>query len=316
MPNAVITDFEKAADLVKNKLVGWSDDIVSMVPNFLVAVLVILFFYFIARLARKGISKIESKLNRNDTLIRLAGTFVFAIIFIIGIFVALSVLQLNQAVTSLLAGAGIAGLAIGLAFQETTANFLASVIMAFRKPIQIGDLVETRDQMGYVTEVNLRATFLTGLNGETIIIPNKEVLYNVIINLSRTGMRRVVLEGGISYGDDLKKVQEVSIKALSEVPKRDKTKDIKFWFTGFGDSSINYMALLWLEDTNHASYLEGRSEMVMRLKAAFDANDILIPFPIRTLDFGIKGGQKLNDTVLKIQNNAEKTPASTNSENE
>ena len=88
------------------------------------------------------------------------------------------------------------------------------------------------------------------------------------------------------------------LKALENLPGSDAQKSKGFYFTGFGDSSIDYLITIWLADTDQLSWLKARSEAVIRLKEAYDANNITIPFPIRTLDFGIKGGKTWRDMQL------------------
>jgi small-conductance mechanosensitive channel len=73
-------------------------------------------------------------------------------------------------------------------------------------------------------------------------------------------------------------------------------------YEGFGESSINFMIRIWLSSTEQSSYLEARSEAIMMIKKAYDHNNITIPFPIRTLDFGIKGGQTLSEMKLNLLN--------------
>ena len=104
---------------------------------------------------------------------------------------------------------------------------------------------------------------------------------------------RIDLGVGVSYGDDLKKVKEVAIDAVKDIPGRT-DDEIKLYFTEFGDSSINFFVAVWVEYNSRANYLESQSEAIIAIKDAFDNNDITIPFPIRTLDFGIKGGQKID----------------------
>ncbi len=117
-----------------------------------------------------------------------------------------------------------------------------------------------------------------------------------LINNSKNGKLRIDLGVGVSYGDDLKKVKQVAIEAVQEVPGRT-DDEIKLYFTEFGDSSINFFIAIWVNYGGRADYLKSQSEAIIAIKEAFDNNDITIPFPIRTLDFGIKGGEKLNEVM-------------------
>ena len=120
-------------------------------------------------------------------------------------------------------------------------------------------------------------------------------MISLLISPKRT-FRKLIknLECGISYGDDLEKVKEVALDAVSAIKNRDKHRDVEFYFQEFGSSSINFVVRFWVRFQGNPDYWDAKSEAVMALKKAFDENDIMIPFPIRTLDFGIRGGEKLN----------------------
>ena len=119
----------------------------------------------------------------------------------------LSILQLDKAVTSILAGAGIIGLALAFAFQDIAANFISGIFISFRKPIKLGDVVKINDYMGKVEQINLRDTIILTFQGQMVIIPNKDVFQSPIENYSLLGRRRLDLVVGVSYGDDLEKVK-------------------------------------------------------------------------------------------------------------
>jgi len=120
----------------------------------------------------------------------------------------LSILKLNTAVTSILAGAGIIGLALAFAFQDIAANFISGIFISFRRPLRVGDIVKVKDYMGKVEEINLRDTILRTFQGQTVIIPNKEVFQNPIENFSRLGKRRIDLWIGVSYGKTWRKLSK------------------------------------------------------------------------------------------------------------
>lgn len=102
---------------------------------------------------------------------------------------------------------------------------------------------------------------------------------------------------GISYGEDLERVRDIAIEAVKNIPHINKEKDIDLAYLEFGDSSINFRIMIWVEFITQVEFLKSRSEAIIAIKKAFDKEDIMIPFPIRTLDFGIKGGEKLNEML-------------------
>lgn len=98
------------------------------------------------------------------------------------------------------------------------------------------------------------------------------------------------------------------MESLEDLEGRDPNKLIKFWFTGFGDSSIDFTVAVWTNRTGQLDYLDLQSNAVMAIKKAYDDNGITIPFPIRTLDFGIKGGKQLDQVKFDTSFRKGRTP--------
>ena len=297
-----------AYKLIMDKLTAWMHGFIKMLPNILLAAVILVIGLFIAKRIKRIAAKLIVKISTNTTLNNLFASIIY--IFFIGItlFSVLSILQLDKAVTSVLAGAGIAGLALALAFQDIAGNFISGVFISFRRPLHIGDIVKIKNYMGKVEEINLRDTTIRTFQGEMVIIPNKEVFQNPIENYSLLGKRRIDLTIGISYGDDLRKVMDVTLNAVKNIDGLSGEDETTMFYQEFGDSSINFVIRLWINTPDQPEYLKVGSEAIMCIKKAYDENDISIPFPIRTLDFGIKGGATLKEmpiNILKEKDNAE-----------
>lgn len=154
--------------------------------------------------------------------------------------------------------------------------------------------------MGKVSDINLRDTILLTFQGQMVIIPNKNVFQNPIENYSLLGKRRLDLEIGISYAEDLEKVQRITLDALKNIEGLCEDEETTMYYKAFGDSSINYTIRLWLKNPEQSAYWIASNQVIINIKKAYDQNSITIPFPIRTLDLGIKGGESLNDIKLNI----------------
>ncbi len=120
---------------------------------------------------------------------------------------------------------------------------------------------------------------------------------NPLINDSENIYKRIDLNVGVSYGEDLERVRDIAIEAVKNTPNRNNNKDIDLVYLAFGDSSIDFRIMIWVEYKSQLDFLKSQSEAIIAIKKAFDREDIMIPFPIRTLDFGIKGGEKLNEVL-------------------
>ena len=272
--------------IVQGKLNAWWETAIALLPNLVVAIVVIVIFGLASRLLRSLVLRFLLKMTNSKSIARLLSTLASLTVIFIGLFVALGVLQLDKTVTSLLAGAGVVGIALAFAFQDLAANLIAGVYLSFQRPFVIGDLIETQDTFGAVDAIDLRTTRIRTLDGQIVLIPNKEIFENKLTNFSKTGVRRVTLSVGVSYGENLESVREIAKEAVSAL-------DLRRTEESFGASSIDFIVRFWINHRRQSEYRAAVSEAIIAIKKAFDAKDIMIPFPIRTLDFGIKGGESL-----------------------
>ncbi|WP_296622004.1 mechanosensitive ion channel domain-containing protein [Marivirga sp.] len=287
---------------ITSKLDTWMEMVVEMIPNMLLSIILFILFIVLAGLVRKLFIKVFQKSSDNKALQNLFATIIYYAMIGIGLFIILDILNLDKAVTSLLAGVGVIGLALGFAFQDIAANFVSGIILAFRKPFLIDDVIKVDDLMGVVSRTNLRVTVIRTFQGQEVYVPNKDVLSNAITNYSILNQRRIDLAVGISYGDDLHKVHDLVLETIQNLEGVIRKEDMIFTYSEFGDSSINFEIKFWIKYPDNPSYLEMRSTAIMAIKDAFDREDITIPFPIRTLDFGIKGGEKLSEMKIGPEN--------------
>ncbi len=290
---------QDAFKLLQEKFMSWLETIVLMTPNFILALVIIVAAQYIANNAKKIVKSLLARIVDNQALVNFLGILVHIGIFLFGSLIAIKLLNLDQMLFSVLAGVGIAGLAIGFAFQDIAANFIAGIALAFRKnyPFRVGDIIETNDYMGIVEDISLRDTMIRTFEGQSIFIPNKLIFENVVKNYSLLKKRRVDLTVGISYGEKLQAVKDIVYKAVKKVPECLEDQPIEIFYQEFGDSSINFQVRFWVSFRKQTDYLRARSEAIMAIKKDFDQNGITIPFPIRTLDFGIKGGTRLSEEM-------------------
>jgi small conductance mechanosensitive channel len=291
--------FEAAFSKLIDKLDGWLEQAVLLLPNFLVGVVVVVFFWLLAKLVKKATDRLLEPILPTQ-IARLLASVGYLAMLTAGVFVALGVLGLNKTVTSLLAGAGILGLAIGFAFQDIAANFMSGILLALRRPFVLGELIEANGFFGTVQKISLRSTEIRSPQGQLVLVPNRQVFENPIVNYSRSGERRVDLAVGVAYGDDLEKARRVAVAAVEEIETRQADRPVELFYEEFGDSSINFVVRFWIDFARQREYLAARSEAIERLKAAFDEAGITIPFPIRTLDFGVVGGDRLSRDLSRL----------------
>ena len=179
----------EALTALMTKMQAWLNDLVAMLPNLILAIVIVLIAVFISKHVGKLVKGAMNKATSYGTLNSLAATVAQVVVSCIGFFVALGILGLDKTVTSLLAGAGVIGLALAFAFQDIAGNFMSGILLALRRPFSNGDIIETNDFFGVVEDVNLRSTIVRTPQGQMVVIPNSSVLQNPIKNFSKMGSR-------------------------------------------------------------------------------------------------------------------------------
>jgi small conductance mechanosensitive channel len=281
--------FQTALDGLIDKLENWFTAIVQMLPNLLIAILVLVTAYFTAKFVKKFVTKLVSKKIEQDSISNIIGKVSAIAVVVAGLLLALGILDLSKTLSSLLAGAGVVGLAIGLALQGTLSNTFAGLVLSFKQKIEIGNWVETNGFSGEVMDINLKDFTIKEADNNMVIIPNKTILENPIKNYSLTTKMRVMLECGVGYESDLDHVEQLTKQTIANVFGQVKeANEVEFYYTEFGGSSINYLCRFWIDADSALEKLRAKSTAIIEIKKAYDKENINIPFPIRTLQFDNK----------------------------
>lgn len=285
-----ITD---ATSKLWDKLDGWIDAIILKLPNIVMALLVMVLFYFLARALRKFFKNVLLRKVSQVSIQEIIGKVVFVTVLLIGFFVALGVLELDKVLTSILAGAGVIGLAVGLALQGTLSNTFGGLILSFMPQLKINDWIEAEGTSGKVTEISLRNIIITQADNNMVVIPNSKFIDGAFTNYTLNKRGRVFVNCGVGYESDLQAVEDLTVKVIQENFEQQANEEVEFFFTEFGDSSINFVVRFWTDLQNKKMELAMQHKAIKLIKSHFDQKDVNIPFPIRTLDFG-----KNNLTIL------------------
>lgn len=265
------------------KLEGWIENIIQMLPNFILALLAIFFFWILSHWVRKLAKKALSQSQLNQNLVNLLSNITRILVICLGVVVALSILSLTKTVFSLLAGVGVIGLALGFAFQDLASNFISGVMLAIRSPLKIGDVVEIGSTLGTVIEVRLRDTLIRNFDGQEIFVPNKEFTSNSFTNYSSFGKRKIRIEVGIGYEDDPNQGVEIVKKALNQVNGILKDPAPTAFTKELGGSSVNLFGDIWFEFPG-GNFFQIQNDAIIQVKKGLEEAGFNIPFPIRTID--------------------------------
>jgi small conductance mechanosensitive channel len=268
-----------------DKMASWLDSLILNLPNFILALIIFGIFIFIAKYAAKLLDNILKRKGSQDSIRHISTKVAKVVIILLGFFVALGLLNLDTILTSVLAGAGVIGLAIGLALQGTLSNTFSGVILSFLPELQIGDWVETNGFAGEVIEINLRNIVVKESDNNYVMIPNSKIIEEPFKNFTRTARSRVMVNCGVSYSSDLEFVQKLTTETMQALFAQRGNEEVEFMYGEFGDSSINFVVRFWTDVTRNRDVLMAKNKAIIAIKKAYDQNGINIPFPIRTIDF-------------------------------
>jgi small conductance mechanosensitive channel len=205
-------------------------------------------------------------------------TFVKQATLVVGGIVSLAALEVN--ISPLLALIGGAAFVVGFALQGTLSNFAQGLIILAYRPFDVGDYIEAAGVGGIVESMNMLMTTIRTIDNKQVIVPNGKIGSDSIVNATASSIRRVDLTFGVSYTDDLAKVQAVLEKVVAAHPMvlADPLPVIKV--NALADSSVNFIVRPW---TKTADYWDVYWDLTRGVKEAFDREGISIPFPQRDL---------------------------------
>jgi small conductance mechanosensitive channel len=202
------------------------------------------------------------------------------VVLLIGIAYGLD--SIGVRIGPVLGALGIAGIALAFALQDILENFVAGVLLQYRRPFHFGDQISVNEHEGTVLSVDSRVVVIESPDGETIKIPTATVIKSDINNYTEHGARRSTLEVGVAYGTDLGFAQRVLAEAARSVEGVHSEPDTEALVIGFGDSSIDFAVRYWHGPTI-VEFWRTRSDVALAVERALSAAEITIPFPQRTV---------------------------------
>ncbi|MEZ4964914.1 MAG: mechanosensitive ion channel [Saprospiraceae bacterium] len=282
-------------------LQNWEHGVLDYLPKVFLALLVLIAFALLAKFARTASLKFYSKTIRYHLEIaKIISSVIYFFFLLSGVFLALQIIGLEQILTKLLAGAGIIGIIAGFAFKDIASNIFAGLLLKMQHPFQKDDWVLIDDNYGVIMEIGWITTTIRTVPGQEVFVPNQVIYNNTFTNFSTFKKRRVILESGVSYGDDLEHVKAVALDEVKKMEELLPDEDVDFYFTKIGNSTFNFQLRFWIKFSTNNDYQKAMSDIIIRIKKRFEKENITIAYPVTTLDFGVKGGTNLFDKDIKI----------------
>ena len=249
--------------------------VVEFLPDLLAAVFILFIFWLGYRISRKPLRLILQKAGLHENLIKLLIDNIYkSVVLFFSIVTAGGQIGFN--IGAMLAGFGVAGIAIGFAAQDSLANTIAGFMIFWDKPFELGDWITVDGQYGQVNSITLRTTRIKTVNNTYVVLPNKNVIDETLINHSKHGATRIEIPVGIAYKENIPKAREVMLKKMAEIEGilKDPAPDVVV--TQLGASSVDMFVRVWIGDAKDEKPIFFK--VMEESKMALDAAGIEIPY--------------------------------------
>ncbi|MES9962399.1 MAG: mechanosensitive ion channel domain-containing protein [Candidatus Sedimenticola sp. 20ELBAFRAG] len=248
--------------------------VIPWVINIGFALVIFIFGRLIANALVKLLEKLLVRAEIDEILIKFTTSIIKAILLLFIIIAALD--QLGVDTTSLIALLGAAGLAVGLALQNSLQNFAAGVMLIVFRPFKSGDFIQAGGTTGVVEAISIFSTILITADNREVIIPNSSIYSGPITNYSAHSIRRIDMVFGIGYEDDIKMAKETLQRILRADKRVLNDPEPLVAVAELADSSVNFNVRPWVRS---GDYWDVKYELTEKIKITFDESGISIPYP-------------------------------------
>lgn len=264
----------------------------DILTRLVVVAVILAVFWLLARVVRAMVRRgLDNLTGEMSTLARdfLVGLSAKAVL-ITGILVALS--QFGLQIGPLLAGLGIVGFIVGFALQDTLSNFASGIMILIYRPFDVGDYVEAAGVQGEVKHMNLVSTTVHTPQNHRLVIPNNRIWGNIIRNITSQDMRRVDLSVGVSYEDDIERVEALLAEIVAAEDRVKSEPEPTIRLHNLGESAVEFTVRVWVDSTD---YMGVFWDLTRRIKIRFDEEGISFPYPQRTVHLVSASGDDERD---------------------
>ena len=298
--NDAIT-YQTVIDSANEILIGFTERI----PYFVAAMIVMVIFWLLSKLFKKVVRKVLGNRSSHQNLVKVFQRVGGALIFFIGFMIAMVVAIPGFTPAKLIGALGIGSVAIGFAFKDIFQNLLSGILLLLSEPFRIGDQIVSGNYEGTVEDIKIRATVIRTYDGRQVVIPNSDLYTSALTVNTAYKQRRLQLEVGIGYADDIDEAKAQIMQALDGSDTVSKNASPTIIAVNLGDSTVDLVIRWFIDDGTQANKVKSIDQVLIKVKTALDSAGIDMPFPVRTLDLSDPSVKAIAKQLHNQQNNAE-----------
>ncbi len=283
---------------LKSQIASYYSDIIVLLPRIGIALLISFSILIIARFFRRRVVHFMNAKADDPLLVNFLNGAIRIMNLIIGFLIFLTVMGLTGVAGSILGAASVSAVVIGFAFKDIAENFLAGVIMAFKRPFRVGDTIKTGDVEGNIISMSLRDSCVKTFDGKDVFVPNAQILKNPLYNYTIDGFLRKKFTIGLDYGSDIeqaRKVIEEVVNGIDGILKE--RKKVRTTVGSLSASTINIDIYYWIDTfDNTYSPAETQSQAISKVLSSLESAGFNLPGDI--VELKNYGGGKLMTSNL------------------
>ena len=298
--NDAIT-YQTVIDSANEILIGFTERI----PYFVAAIIVMVIFWLLSKLFKKVVRKVLGNRSSHQNLVKVFQRVGGALIFFIGFMIAMVVAIPGFTPAKLIGALGIGSVAIGFAFKDIFQNLLSGILLLLSEPFRIGDQIVSGNYEGTVEDIKIRATVIRTYDGRQVVIPNSDLYTSALTVNTAYKQRRLQLEVGIGYADDIDEAKAQIMQALDGSDTVSKNASPTIIAVNLGDSTVDLVIRWFIDDGTQANKVKSIDQVLIKVKTALDSAGIDMPFPVRTLDLSDPSVKAIAKQLHNQQSNTE-----------
>jgi small-conductance mechanosensitive channel len=261
------------------------NDLVALIPNIVVALIVMVLFYLIGKLGHGVIRRFVRRYRHPPNVAIVLGRVMEWTVALIGILVGLVIVFPDFSASELFQILGLGGVAIGFAFRDIFENFIAGILLLLREPFRIGDQIVFQQYEGTVESVETRATTIRTYDARRVVIPNAHLFTGVVTVNTAYPARRVEYDLGIGYGDDVETARALILQALDPIEDILQEPPPEVLVVDLAPSTVQLRVRWWIAPAVRAEAIESRNNVLKVVKETLNAHGIDLPFPTQQVLF-------------------------------
>ncbi|QJE02597.1 mechanosensitive ion channel family protein [Massilia forsythiae] len=251
-----------------------------LLPNVVIAVVVMLLFVLIARWTRSLVERLSAR-KYHQNLVLVLGRMAQWGLYLMGLLLAMTIAFPSFTPGNLISALGITGIAIGFAFKDIFENFLAGILILVGEPFRIGDQIVFGNFEGTIEQIETRATKMRTYDGRLVIIPNADLYKGTFIVNTAYPTRRLQYDVVIGNGDDIGAAKRLMREAMADVSEVEQDPAPDVLLLNYADAGVTLRMRWWIRPPRRADALAVQDQVLERVKAALAENGIDLPYPTR-----------------------------------